>query len=62
MKQPPVQGVQISSRIRNIRLCALDTTMTLQERKEAMTAQYSQAVEMLQQYFSHFLQETEKLE
>lgn len=62
MRQPPVQGVQIAARVRSIRRCALDTTMTLQERRQTMRRQFEQARAMMEQYFYHFLQETEELE
>jgi hypothetical protein len=61
-KHPPVQGVQISSAVSSIRLCAINSTMTLEERQTQMYRHYCLVKSMLDSYYNHFVVLTENLE
>lgn len=53
-KHPPVQGVQIANRISCIRLIALNTTMTKEQRLSQMAFMYQDAISKLTEYYKHF--------
>lgn len=54
IKHPPFQGVQISSRISSIRLNALDTTMSKEQRLSQMAFMRTDAIRMLDAYYKHW--------
>lgn len=59
--QPPVQGAQIAACVSRIRLIALNTTLTQDERLTLMKCAKHAALDMLEAYYLHFENRTKQL-